>query len=41
MYPCAILLMHQTSKMALVVSKGEQYDQGEDFSTFFLHVNKQ
>jgi hypothetical protein len=27
--------MQQTSKMALVVSKGGQYDQGEDFSIFF------
>jgi len=31
--------MHQTSKMALVVSKGGQYDQDEDFSIFFQHVN--
>jgi hypothetical protein len=41
MYPCAILLMHQTSKMALVVSKGGQYDQGEDFSIFFQRDKKQ
>jgi hypothetical protein len=33
--------MRQTGKMALVVSKGEQYDQGEDFSIFFQHVNEQ